>query len=138
MRIPARVWKFGKFWLIEAPCLDALTQGCTRKEALTMLEDWVKSSLNCHDFVVKVEHLAGEDCILSVKDPKPLIGLILQRTRNLSGMTYEMIRANLDAKSRNAFRQYETGLHDPGLSKLVELVDAIGYELEINLVKKHA
>ena len=138
MRIPIRVWKHGRHWLIEAPFLDAKTQGRTRHDALSMLEDWVRSSLNDHDYFVKVEHLDCENGILTVKDPKPLIALMLQRTRSSSGKTYEALRANLDAKSRNAFRQYESGSHEPGISKLAELVGAVGYELEINLVKKRS
>ena len=134
MRLPVRIWKDGKFWIVEAACLDATTQGRSRKEALAMLEDWVRSSLDSKDYVVNVEHVSGNDAVMSVEDPKPLIGLMLQRTRALSGLTYAAVANGLHAKSRNAFRQYETGQHDPGLSKLCELVGVLGFQLEINLV----
>lgn len=138
MRTPAKVWKDGKFWLIEAPSLDAMTQGHTRKEALAMLEDWVRSSLGDASYEVNVEFVRGEEAILSVTDPKPLIGLMLQRARASAGLSYNEARENLGSKSRNAYRQYESGKHDPGFTKFVELIAAVGYDLEINLIKKRA
>ncbi len=138
MRIPARIWKEGKFWLIEAPSLDAMTQGHSRKGAYLMLEDWIKSSVDLPRYYVKVVDVKKGEIALVVKDPKPIIALMLQRARSSSGVTYDKLRARLNSKSRNAYRQYETGKHDPGLSKIMELMDAVGFELEINLVKKTA
>jgi len=39
MELEGKVWKDGKFWLIEVPILDVLTQGKTKTEALEMIED---------------------------------------------------------------------------------------------------
>lgn len=41
MEIEGKIWKDGKFWLVEIPALDAMTQGRTRKEALNMAKDLV-------------------------------------------------------------------------------------------------
>ncbi len=41
MEMEGKIWKDGKFWLVEVPALDAMTQGKTRKEALEMVEDLV-------------------------------------------------------------------------------------------------
>ena len=43
MRFYGRVYKDGAFWLAEAPILDAMTQGRTRKEALSMVEDLIET-----------------------------------------------------------------------------------------------
>lgn len=48
MEIQGKVWKDGKFWLIEVPTLDAMTQGRTRKEALFMIEDLVLEMTKCY------------------------------------------------------------------------------------------
>ena len=41
MEMEGKIWKDGKFWLVEISALDAMTQGKTRKEALAMAEDLV-------------------------------------------------------------------------------------------------
>jgi predicted RNase H-like HicB family nuclease len=41
MKMEGKIWKDGKFWLVEIPALDAMTQGKTRKEALAMAKDLV-------------------------------------------------------------------------------------------------
>jgi hypothetical protein len=51
MELEGRIWKDGKFWLVEIPILDAMTQGKSRKDALRMIEDAVTGltgySYNC-------------------------------------------------------------------------------------------
>jgi predicted RNase H-like HicB family nuclease len=41
MELEGKIWKSGKFWLVEVPSLDAMTQGKSRAEALFMIEDLV-------------------------------------------------------------------------------------------------
>jgi hypothetical protein len=50
VRFEGRIWKEGKHWLVEVPILDLMTQGRTRKEALTMVIDAMESLANQKGF----------------------------------------------------------------------------------------
>jgi len=39
MEFEGKVWKDGKFWLVEVPALNVMTQGTTKKEVLEMAQD---------------------------------------------------------------------------------------------------
>lgn len=134
MQLKGKVTKVGKYWAITCPALQADTQGTSRKDALAMMEDWVKSMLDDQDFDVKATFTGKDEFVLSVKDAKPIIAMIVARNRNSSGLSLAEISSKLGAKSRNAVHQYETGKHDPSISKLQELVDAMGYDVRIELV----
>ena len=41
MRLEGSLKKYGKYWLVEVPALDAMTQGKTRKDALLMINDYL-------------------------------------------------------------------------------------------------
>ena len=42
MELEGKIWKDGKFWIVEVPAINVCTQGFTRKEALLMIEDAIK------------------------------------------------------------------------------------------------
>ncbi len=52
MQLRGKVWKVGKFWAINCPALLADTQGISKKDALDMMEDWVKTMLDNPKFGV--------------------------------------------------------------------------------------
>lgn len=56
MELEGRVWKDGKFWLVEVPILDAMTQGKSRRDALRMIEDAVTGLIESY-----FEDRMGED-----------------------------------------------------------------------------
>ncbi len=47
MELQGKVWKDGKFWLVEIPSLDVMTQGKSKKDALRMIEDAVAGLIEC-------------------------------------------------------------------------------------------
>jgi hypothetical protein len=60
MELEGRIWKSGKFWLVEVPAVDVMTQGTSRKNALHMIGDAVEGLLDCYfpheqDLVVTVQ-----------------------------------------------------------------------------------
>ena len=130
MHFEIQTIKDGKFWLIEAPALDVMTQGRTKKEAYEMLADAVELLVNDPDFKVKV-HVAskGQDVTLSANDPDQLIALMLRRQREKYGLTLQELAERLGSKSPNTFARYEQGKARPTLSKLLELIEAIDPEL---------
>lgn len=136
MKLKGRVWKDERQWLIEIPAFDGMTQGHSRKDALRMMESYVRDALEMPDFVVAVDYLGGEEVSLTVTDPKPLVALMISRTRTASGFTMQEISDRMGKKGRNAVRQYETGKHDPSITKLQELAEAMGFDLQIDLVPR--
>ena len=136
MKLKGRVWKDEKFWLLEVPAFDGMTQGQSRKEALRMMESYVRDALEMPGYEISVEHHGGDEITLTVSDPKPLVALMVSRTRSASGLTMQEICDRMGKKGRNAVRQYETGKHDPSITKLQELAAAMGFDVQLDLVPR--
>ena len=125
MRFSGKIYKDGKFWLVEIPLLDVMTQGYTRKEAYAMVSDLLETLVNKPDFSVML-HLGKQgDFEVSANDPRGLISLFLRRQREKSGLSLSEAAERLGAKSRNAYARYERGSSMPSLEKLTELYQAV-------------
>lgn len=127
MRFQGKVYKDGKFWLAEVPIFDAMTQGHSRKEALTMMADWFETLANCPDFCVNVYAGKKGEFEISASDMKVMIRLLLQRQRQISGLSLAAAAERLGAKSRNAYARYEQGASVPSIEKLDELLQAVSH-----------
>ncbi len=125
MRFYGRVYKDGAFWLAEAPILDAMTQGRTRKEALSMVEDLIETLAGRPGFSVKAHPGKDGDFEVSSSDTRGMISLLLRRQRERSGLSLAEAAERLGAKSRNAYSRYERGTSVPTLEKLNELLQAV-------------
>ena len=79
MRFHGRVYQDRKFWLAEAPILDAMTQGHTRKDALVMVADLLETLANRPGFQVQVHAGQGEAFEVSSTDTRSMISLRLRR-----------------------------------------------------------
>jgi len=126
MKLEGRIYKSGKFWLIEIPILDAMTQGHTRKEALKMAQDLLETMFN--DPAVKFElsvpsSTAGRFEVSS--DSPKLWALVLRRLRESSGLSLKEAATRLGQKSKNAYARYERGEVTPTVEKFDELVRAV-------------
>lgn len=126
MRFEVVLKKEGSFWLIEAPALDVMTQGRTRKEAYAMLKDAVELLVDRNGFAVTLDVFRhGAEVYLSANDRDQLIALMLRRQRQKYGLTLQELARRLGAKSVNAFARYEQGKARPTVAKLLELMAAI-------------
>ncbi len=83
-----KIWKDGKFWLVEVPALDAMTQGKTRKEALSMIEDLVFEMVQLYfkdeiekDFAITVVDYKKDVVGITSNDTKVLLVLSLRKQR---------------------------------------------------------
>ena len=133
MKIKGTVWKDGRWWLIEFPLLDAMTQGKTRKEALAMGADWVESDMNRSDFKAEVTYEGHGVVSLTCNDDTALIALVLRQQREKSGLTLEQVAERLGSSSVNAYARYEQGKTRPSLEKLDELLHAVDGELALSI-----
>ncbi len=130
MRFSGKVYKDGKFWLAEIPILDAITQGHTEKEAFEMVSDMIESMVNKDDFEVYV--YKGEDGNFEIgsSEPSQLISLLLQRKRQLSGLSLSQVANKLGLSSRNSYARYERGHTMPTVEKLGKLLHAVNPEAD--------
>lgn len=129
MEMEGKVWKDGKLWLVEVPTLDAMTQGKTRKEALSMIKDLViemsqsyfKNELE-KDFAVIIIDYTKEMIGVTANNNKILLALSLRRQREKSGSTIREASERLGSKSPNAYAQYERGITNISLDKYEQLL----------------
>jgi predicted RNase H-like HicB family nuclease len=125
MRLKGHVYKDGKLWLAEVPILDAMTQGSTRKEALAMVADLLETLVNSPGFRVHVHPGKQGEFEVSATEAKSLVGLLLRRQRERSGLSLSEAAARLGAKSSHAYARYERGISVPTLDKLTQLLQAV-------------
>lgn len=125
MRFQGKVYKDGNFWLAEVPIFDAMTQGRTRKEALEMIADWFETVANCPHFSITVYGGKKGEFEIGASDTRLMIRLLLQRQRQISGLSLAAAAERLGAKSRNAYARYERGTSVPSVEKLDQLLRAV-------------
>ncbi len=134
MKLPGKCWKDGKFWLIEVPALDLMTQGETKREALLMIKDAIQSLINKDNVDVQVEPLKDGEFIVGCSEPKFLISLMLKRQRSVQNLTIQEVVDGLGMSSKNAYAQYEQGKHEPTMSKISQFLNVINPEQRIPVV----
>lgn len=132
MVLEAKVYKSGKFWISEAPALNAMTQGESKTDALDMLKDWIRSALNNPRYPVRIE---TEDAQLTVHIPTSpeVVSLVLKRLRERRGLTVREAARILGFKSHNAYAQYERGTIEPKLSQLERFLQELQGKTELKI-----
>lgn len=130
MELEGRIWKSGKFWLVELPSLDAMTQGKSKENALFMAEDLLNEMIRTYfqdeagkDLKISVD-CDKDKIIITANDTKLLLALCLIRQREQSGTTLKEAAARLGSKSPNAYAQYEKGTISVSVDKFEDLLQA--------------
>jgi len=131
METEGRIWKSKKQWLVEVPALDVMTQGKTKKEALSMIRVALYDLTQCYFDevdtkalkIIVTEYKKG---ILSISsDNNKLFGaFFLRRQREKNGATVRQVAKRLGSSSPNAFSQYERGKTNMTLDQFVRLIQA--------------
>lgn len=132
MKLPGRYWKSNKFWLIEVPALDILTQGTTQKEALLMIKDATESLINNDNVEIAIHQNKKGEFTISCNQNKYLIALMLKRIRRANSVTIQEIINKLGLSSKNSYAQYEQAKSEPTLSKISQFLEAINPSLQIS------
>lgn len=79
MRFSCKLIKDDKFWLVDIPIIDAMTQGCTKEEAYEMAIDLIETFINESDFKATI-HIGPNDTFeISGSDPQKMEELVLKR-----------------------------------------------------------
>lgn len=135
LTLDGKIWKDGKFWLVEVPALDIMTQGKTKDEAYEMIKDAIESHVRAEGFEVDVIPEENDTFIVSVESPENialLIGLMLKRLRAKNNLSLEEMRTRLGVKSRSNYAQYEKGCILPGIAQVSSFLEAMGLQAILN------
>jgi len=135
MRLAGRVFKSGKYWAIEVPILDVVTQGHSIKDAYDMMADAIESLVNKKGF--KVEVYPGEKSYFEIasEDVATLTAFLLRRQRMKHGLTLVEVSKRLGAKSLNTYARYEQGRSVPTIEKFNLLLSALSEDNDFVLTE---
>lgn len=131
MRFSGTIYKDGKFWLAEIPILDLMTQGRTKKEAYEMIADMLESLINKDGFKAEVFKGMKDRFEIGASEPRHMISLLLQRKREISGLSLSQVAGRMGTTSRNSYARYEQGKSVPSMEKLNELLHAVCPQTDI-------
>jgi predicted RNase H-like HicB family nuclease len=136
MRYAGRIAKVDKYWAIEVPILDVITQGRSKKEAYGMIADAIETLVNKEGFKVNVYPGEGEYFEIDSDDPTTLLALLLKRKRVKHGLTLVEASKRLGSSSHNAYARYEQGKIKPTVQMFDRLLKAVSPEKEYVIVEK--
>jgi DNA-binding XRE family transcriptional regulator len=125
MRFSGKIYKDGKFWLAEIPILDLMTQGRTKKEAYEMVADMLETMVNKEGFKIDVYKKKNDIFEVGSLESKHLVSFLLQRKRELSGLSLSQVANRLGVSSSNTYARYERGRSVPSIEKLNDLLHAV-------------
>ena len=125
MRFPGRIKKDGRYWLVEIPAFDAVTQGRTKREAFSMAADLIETMADTKGFRATVYPTGGMSFEVGANRLGVLLALLLRRQRERQGLTLADAAQRLGQRSKNAYARYEQGKTMPTVEKLEQLLAAI-------------
>jgi predicted RNase H-like HicB family nuclease len=131
MELEGKIWKDGKFWIVEVPSLNISTQGKSRKNALLMIKDAVYELIKSYydkisdKFEISIHDYKREAFGLTSNDNKLLLSFLLIRQREESGLTIREAAGRINSKNPNAYAQYEHGKIDFSINQYERLIKAV-------------
>ncbi len=134
MLISGSLKKDGKFWLVEIPLLDYMTQGLSKKDAYKMAADIVESGVHQKGFAMEVIPHGQDQFYLRANNSALLIAHMLRRLRQKHGLTVREAAKKLGSTSPNAYAAYEQGRASPSIEKLEQLLKAVDENLDISIL----
>jgi len=139
MELEGKIWKSGKFWLVEVPAVEVMTQGYTRKEALKMIADAIEGLVNCYfpnesqDFQVIVKEYKKGVIGVSTLNNSLMLAFSLRRQREVSKSTIREVAERLGSNSPNAYARYEKGRARISLDQYERLLQAVNPQQNFHL-----
>jgi len=131
MELEGKIWKEGKWWIVEVPCLNVTSQGKTKKDALCMIKNAVFELMKSYfkglskNFDITVHDYKGESFGVTSNDSNLLLSFLLIRQREESGLSIRDVAKRLSSKSPNSYAQYERGTMNFSIVQYEKLMHAI-------------
>jgi predicted RNase H-like HicB family nuclease len=131
MELEGKLWKSGKFWLVEVPAIDVMTQGHSREEALKMIADAIEGLVDCYfpnqskGFQVTVQEYKKGIIGVSTSNNSLMLAFSLRRQREASKSTIREVSERLGSNSPNAYARYEKGRVRISLDQYERLLQAV-------------
>ena len=137
MKLRGFLKKEKTWWIASVPSLDLASQGKTQSEAIEMVLDAL--GMLVHDLIEEHIELASgklpdQQFWISTETPAPILCLMLKRLRQNAGVSVRKLAKDVGTKGANTVWQYERGTHEPSISKLQSFVQALGRDIELNIV----
>jgi hypothetical protein len=139
MELEGKIWKSGKFWLVEVPAVEVMTQGLSREEALKMIANAIEGLMSCY-FPNEVENFK-----ITIKDYKKgifgvsssnnslMLAFSLRRQREVSKSSVREVSERLGSSSPNAYARYEKGRARISLDQYERLLQAVNPKQNLHL-----
>jgi len=131
MELEGKVWKNKKYWLIEVPSLEVMTQGTTKEEAIEMIRDAILELIYSYFKAASVKKIKLTVNVykrnvigVTASDSKIIMALSLIRQREKSGSTVREAAQRLGSTSPNSYAQYEKGKTRISLDHYEKLLQA--------------
>lgn len=139
MELEGKLWKSGKFWLVEVPAVEVMTQGYSRKEALKMIADAIEGLVTCYfpddakDFQVTIQEYKNGIIGVSTSNNRLMLAFSLRRQREMSKSTVREVSERLGSNSPNAYARYEKGRTRISLDQYERLLQAANPQKNFHL-----
>lgn len=139
MELEGKIWKSGKFWLVEVPVVEVMTQGYTREEALKMISNAIEGLVGCYfpdeskDFQVIIQEYKKGIIGVSTSNNSLMLAFSLKRQREISKSTVREVSERLGSSSPNAYARYEKGRTRISLDQYERLLQAVNPKQNFHL-----
>jgi len=131
MYLKGKIFKEGRFWIIEVPILNITTEGYSKKDAYNMMRDAVESLVSKKSFKTEVIDLTNNEFLLGSNDCETLISFMLKQQRHKHNLSLSDMADRIGASSKNAYAQYEQGKNLPSLTKLETFLEAMNEDAKL-------
>jgi len=119
--------KVGSYWAVSVPTLDVYSQGKSKKDALSMIQEAIELLVDQPHFSVTLTPLSqGHFVVHATKSEhdRYLMALMLKNQRAKYGLSLTQVAERLGI-SKNAYAQYEHARAIPSIAKVEEFVHAM-------------
>lgn len=123
----------GKYYFVDMPALDAVTQGRSRKEVLVMAVDWVRCMLDDDVFPATARWTSDTEFELSSPCDAKLLSLMLKQKRQAARMSAQQAADKIGATSVAGYYRYERGTVMPSQRTLAKLCALVGVSVNVRL-----
>jgi len=121
------LFKEGRYWSVEVPALDIVTQGKSKQDGYAMIKEAIELHVDRSGFKVEIVPSAGERFVVKAQgtaNDKYLIALLLKQQRAKHGLSTAEVARRLGI-TKHAYAQYEQARSLPSLTKVEEFIHAM-------------